>query len=676
MATVLPLRIVIGPRNESGLFPVRATSGDEALEAELSLPDALFELGERLLLPHARISADHVESVGRQLGRALFTPRLRGLLLEQAKVAAAQQARLQLQLQIAVPEVAALPWEWLQIGGSRPWVPGLRDDYTLVRIGRQSRPAAPITVTGPLRILAIGGTGQQSHLTALEDALTDLIRERRVLLRVLPETDQDEIERMLAREQFHVLHCAAPVELTSDERLVLMMGRGIEGFDLADALAEHPTMRLVMLMGQSGDIGMLSAAAPLMGAVLMGDHVPAAITLSGSLPPDAAAAFAAVCYDDLAAGVALDLAVTSGRRMLADSEPEGWGLPQLRMLPGTEQLFVFRTPQTSPNPRRLLPFAIAATLLVALILAGRMLTNRQPEPGRQTAQPQNAATPAPGFQIPLFPGSPPTNTPTSVPPTPTALPAPQSFTTYTVAASDTLALIADRYGSDARGIADLNEMSVDETPRFGRTVVVPVYQSGAVEPGGMVVQRANPNQSKVALTFDIEIDDQSVYAILETLRQRGIKATFFVTGNWVSAFPDAARAIVRDGHELGNHSLTHPYFSRIGYDGAASEIEETERLVRDTTGSTTRPYFRFPYGDYTQDMVNLVGQHGYLAYHWTTEENALDGWLANAKRSPVSAYGAIVLMHGRMDTANRLSGWLDQLAAAGLQPTTLSDALR
>jgi peptidoglycan/xylan/chitin deacetylase (PgdA/CDA1 family) len=142
------------------------------------------------------------------------------------------------------------------------------------------------------------------------------------------------------------------------------------------------------------------------------------------------------------------------------------------------------------------------------------------------------------------------------------------------------------------------------------------------------------------------------------------------------AFPDAARAIVRDGHELGNHSLTHPYFSRIGYDGAASELDETERIVRETTGATTRPYFRFPYGDSTADMVALVARHGYIAYHWSVDDGAIDGWIANVVEDPDSADGAIVLMHGRTGTAEKVGSWVDELIAAGLHPTTLSEALR
>jgi peptidoglycan/xylan/chitin deacetylase (PgdA/CDA1 family) len=144
----------------------------------------------------------------------------------------------------------------------------------------------------------------------------------------------------------------------------------------------------------------------------------------------------------------------------------------------------------------------------------------------------------------------------------------------------------------------------------------------------------------------------------------------------VQAFPEAARAIVRDGHEIGNHSYTHPYFSRIGFDGALAELNATEKAVREITGTTTRPYFRFPYGDSTNDMLTLLAKQGYIAYHWSTDDAGLPAWLAQAHTNPASARGAILLFHGRADTATNLPGWLDQVTAAGFRPVPLTEALR
>jgi peptidoglycan/xylan/chitin deacetylase (PgdA/CDA1 family) len=212
--------------------------------------------------------------------------------------------------------------------------------------------------------------------------------------------------------------------------------------------------------------------------------------------------------------------------------------------------------------------------------------------------------------------------------------------------------------------------------RAERALVIPVYHAGEPGSGGQVINRGNPAEPKVALTFDIEIDQATLYGILDILRARGMHGTFFVTGHWVMAFPDAARAIVRDGHEICNHSLNHPYFSRIGPDGAAAELDETEKLIQQTTGMTSRPCFRFPYGDSTPDIVNVVARAGYVAYHWSADDVAISAWLDHIAQNPADGNGGILLMHGRPETVVALPGWLDRLAAMGLQATTLTDTLR
>ena len=192
-------------------------------------------------------------------------------------------------------------------------------------------------------------------------------------------------------------------------------------------------------------------------------------------------------------------------------------------------------------------------------------------------------------------------------PHPAAMPIPTSFATYMTVPNDTLESIAQRMGSEAALIASLNHLDPKVPLRAERALVIPVYRPGEPGSGGQVINRGNPAEPKVALTFDIEIDQATLYSILDILRARGLHGTFFVTGHWVMAFPDAARAIVREGHEICNHSLTHPYFSRIGLDGAAAELDETEKLIQQTTGVTSRPYFRFPYGDYNPECGERGG---------------------------------------------------------------------
>jgi peptidoglycan/xylan/chitin deacetylase (PgdA/CDA1 family) len=651
---------------------VRASCAGAEIATELLLGDQLLAVAERLLQPGATIPAGDPLSFGRALGRALITPALRDMLLRSAKQAR-NTGRLQVQLQIGPPELAALPWEWVTIGVDRPWSPALRDDYALTRVGRGVQAAPPLPVSGPLRVLAIAAPGEELQLQALAAALADPIRAGKLELRIVDDATPATLEHGLMEGPIHILHCAAPVGRTDRGAPRLLLRRGMDLFDLAGLLADARSLRLVTLTGPQGDGSTLSAALPGLAATLLAPALPATIALGAALPARMAALFAAACYTSLANGLPIDLAVTAGRRALADlAGARGWGAPQLRLVPGGAQLFALRRARARA-PRAVLLAGATLALIGALGIGARAI-------GVHALAPQSAAssTAAPTIALPTPTPEPPTAAPTDPPPAPTAeaIPAPASYATFLTAPGDTLDQIASRMGSDPTAIAALNHLDPNEPLRDGLPLVIPIYQAGEAGAGGMVIRRGNPANQKVALTFDIEIDDKMLYALLDVLRARGLHGTFFVTGRWVQAYPDAARAIVQQGHEISNHSLTHPFFSRIGLDGAASELEKTEQIIYNTTGVTSRPFFRFPYGDFTADTAALVAREGYVAYHWSADDNAIPGWLDWAAQHPAEAKGGILLVHERPASVAALPGWLDRLAALGLQPTTLTDTLR
>ena len=680
--TVAPFHLTIGPAFDDGGYAVRALAGDGEADARLTIPATLEALTARALRPGSIVPDVDGPEIGRILGRALFTSVLRDLLLRSARIAAQSGERLQIQLQIVDPALATLPWEWLALGGGgEPWAPALRDNYTLVRVSRRLRPAATTRVVGPLRILACGTHSEQGQLDALEAALGGAIRDGLIDLRVLEDATPADLAQALEEEETHILHCAMPVQLTPSQTLEIDLERGYDAFDLGELLDVHERLRLVTITGAHGNGRSLVAGPPLLGALLLNELRPAAISLSGPLPAALSARFAAACYTELAANQAIDLAVTAGRRTLA-RHGDAWGFAQLRIAPGLEQLFSVSAVPARRKPRSMVVPAIAAAVLaLALLLAWQLLSARIAAGPGNAAGPAITTTIAPSrsfnLQEAIFGRPEPTLTPApSAIPSATPLPIPSGYVAYTAIPSDTFELIAERFDSLPAAIAAENLLDVDAGLRPGRQIIVPVYQLGVASAVPVIVTRGNPAAPRVALTFDIEIDDASLYAILDVMRTRQVKGTFFLTGRWVQSYPDAARAIVADGHELANHSLSHPFFSRIGLDGAAVEVAETERIIRDTTGVTSRPYFRFPYGDSTADAVLLLARAGYLAYHWSADDPAIDGWITRVSASPPAGYGGILLMHGRLETAARLSGWIDQLQALGLEPTTLSETLR
>jgi len=141
-----------------------------------------------------------------------------------------------------------------------------------------------------------------------------------------------------------------------------------------------------------------------------------------------------------------------------------------------------------------------------------------------------------------------------------------------------------------------------------------------------------PAPLRVALTVDFEPDcppylstnfrgiEQGAPRLLELFADTGVRATYFTTSEVAERYPDAVRALLRDGHELGCHGVTHTAFDRMDEATARHEIEESSRVLRDFAPVTS---FRAPYLRFPDAYVPLLEQSGF----------ALDSSLAKYKRS-------------------------------------------
>src|SRR3954468_19968970 len=97
---------------------------------------------------------------------------------------------------------------------------------------------------------------------------------------------------------------------------------------------------------------------------------------------------------------------------------------------------------------------------------------------------------------------------------------------------------------------------------------------------------------------------------LDVLKKHNVKATFFLTGKWVEKFPDYAKKIANAGHEIGNHSYSHPDAVNISSSKLIQEIKQAEQIIKTASGTSPQPYFRFPYESYNQSALNAVGEAG------------------------------------------------------------------
>jgi len=218
-------------------------------------------------------------------------------------------------------------------------------------------------------------------------------------------------------------------------------------------------------------------------------------------------------------------------------------------------------------------------------------------------------------------------------------------------------------------------------------------------PSSYVIQRTGDRPGKIALTFDDGPDPVWTPQILDILKQKGVKATFFIVGENGQSYPEIVKRIVADGNEIGNHSFTHPNLAEVPNRVTDVELNATERLIEALTGHSTR-LFRAPYfGDAeprTPDEIVptvMAQQLGYVSVglhldpdDWKlrnddgsrhTADQIVDQILEQAAVTTPEERGNVVLLHDsggdRSETVKALPMLIDQLRAKGYEFTTIAD---
>ena len=168
---------------------------------------------------------------------------------------------------------------------------------------------------------------------------------------------------------------------------------------------------------------------------------------------------------------------------------------------------------------------------------------------------------------------------------------------------------------------------------------------------GIVVSRVPTSQKVVALTFDAGANGDGVPSILATLKAQRVPASFFLTGDFVRAFPGLARQLAAYGR-VGNHTDSHPHMIALTATAEQAEVIAGADTITTQTGQDPRPLFRFPFGESTGRDVALVNALGYVAVGWTVDSLGWKGTSGGVNVDTVVSRvvgartpGEIVLMH-------------------------------
>ncbi len=192
-----------------------------------------------------------------------------------------------------------------------------------------------------------------------------------------------------------------------------------------------------------------------------------------------------------------------------------------------------------------------------------------------------------------------------------------------------------------------------------------VFWSGA---RSLPVYSVDRDDKKIAISFDCAWGTEHTDAILSALASSKVRATFFTVQFWAEEHPDYLKKIDDAGHEVGTHSATHSYMSRLSEAEIRAELESSSAAITAVTGKEVT-LFRPPYGDYDDLLIDTSNHMGLLPIQWDVD--SLD-W-KDLSASDIAARvvervgsGSIILCHNNgLHTAEALPIIFDTLHAQG-----------
>ena len=186
------------------------------------------------------------------------------------------------------------------------------------------------------------------------------------------------------------------------------------------------------------------------------------------------------------------------------------------------------------------------------------------------------------------------------------------------------------------------------------------------------------NTNKIYLTFDEGYENGYTLNILNTLKEKGVPAVFFVTYDYAKRNSELVQRMIDDGHVVGNHSYTHPSMPTVSLSAASNEITALHDYISDTF-NYTMTLFRPPMGEFSERTLALTQSLGYKSVFWSF---AYIDWDTHKQMGPDKAFtkvvsglhnGAVYLLHAvSKDNAQILGSFIDEARKAGYQFEKLS----
>ena len=181
------------------------------------------------------------------------------------------------------------------------------------------------------------------------------------------------------------------------------------------------------------------------------------------------------------------------------------------------------------------------------------------------------------------------------------------------------------------------------------------------------------SDKEIYLTFDQGYENGYTAPILDTLKEKNVKAVFFLTGDYAERNPELVRRMIDEGHIIGNHGMKHASLPSLSAEDAKNEIMSLHNFVKEKYGYEMT-YFRPPCGEYSEQSMAVCNELGYKTLLWSF---AYQDWDVNNQPDPAAAFdkdsnaahgGGIYLLHSVSSTnAEILPRVIDSLREQGFE---------
>ena len=202
--------------------------------------------------------------------------------------------------------------------------------------------------------------------------------------------------------------------------------------------------------------------------------------------------------------------------------------------------------------------------------------------------------------------------------------------------------------------------------------------STATEARDIPIYCVDRDDKKVAISFDAAWGNEQTETLLDILEEKQVTATFFLVGDWVEKFPESVKSIAQHGHDVGNHSDTHPYMTKLSDEEKTAELQNCNEKIKELIGKSPT-LFRPPYGDYDNAVVKAVKNRNMYCVQWDVD--SLD-WKDPSPAQMVERItskltsGSIILMHnGAKNTPEALPQIIDAVRAEGYEFVPISELI-